>query len=164
MDCQTVNKLNAKLMGEANYFKSFESPPKPSDAKLEEASREFYHGILSSLRAKFLSPVYVKMDLDLLRYVSVNGGTESRHAGYRLYQIEDFSRLNELPQNWWYFLNRDGEGQAVKPPLKIRRFPSWTPAIQVFREGKLLPSPRMPLEKICVDILRRPCSVENLFK
>ena len=164
MDCQTVNKLNAKLMGKAKCFRSFKRPPKPSQAKLEEASREFYHGILSALRAKSLSPVYVKMDLDLWRYVSFNRGAESQHAGYQLYQIEDFSRFEKLPQNWWYFLNRDGEGQAVKSPLKIKPVLSWTPAIQVFTGSKLLPSPRMPLEKICVDILRRPCGVENLFQ
>ena len=75
-------------------------------AKLEEASREFYHGILSSLRAKSLSPVYVKMDLDLWRYVSFNRGAESQHAGYGLYQIEDFSRFDKLPQNWWYFFEQ----------------------------------------------------------
>lgn len=135
-------------------------------SKLEEASWEFYHGILTALRAKSLSPVYVKVDLDLWRYVSFNRGAESQHTGYRMYQKEDFSRFEKLPQNWWYFLNRDGEGQAVQPPLKIKPVLSWTPAVQVFTEGKLLPSPRIPLEKlpVCVDILRRPCGVENLFQ
>ena len=106
MVCQTVNKLNAKLLGKAKYFRSFESPPKPSEAKLEEASWEFYHGILSSLRAKSLSPVYVKMNLDLWWYVSFNRGAESQHAGYWLYQIEDFSRFDKPPQNWWYFFEQ----------------------------------------------------------
>ena len=59
-----------------------------------------------------------------------NRGAESRHA--------HFSR----------FEKRNGEGQAVTPSLKIKPFLNWTPAIQVFREGKLLPSPRMPIEKI----------------
>ena len=90
-DCQTVKKLNAKLMGKARCFRSFKSPPKPSEAKLEEGSREFYHGIFSAMRAKSLSPVYVKMDLDLWRYASFNRGAESQHGGYWPYQIEDFS-------------------------------------------------------------------------
>lgn len=115
-------------------------------------------------RAKSLSPVSIKMDLDLWRYISFNRGAESRHTDYQLYQIEDFSRFEKLPHNWWHFLNRDAEGQAVKPPLKIKPVLSWTPVIQVFREGMLMPSPRNPLEKICVDILRRPCGVDNLFK
>lgn len=161
---QTWKHAECLTNGEAKCFRSFDNPPKPSQAKLEEACHEFYHGILSSLRAKSLSPVYIKMDLDLWRYFSFNRGAESQHTGYQLYQIEDFSWFEKLLQNWWYFLNRDGEGQAVKPPLKIKPVLSWTPAIQVFREGTLMPSPRMSLEKMCVDILRRPCGVDNLFQ
>lgn len=161
---QTWKHAECLTNGETKCFRSFDNPPKPSQAKLEEVCREFYHGILSSLRAKSLSPVYIKMDLDLWRYFSFNRGAESQHTGYQLYQIEEFSWFEKVPQNWWYFLNRDGEGQAVKPPLKIKPVLSWTPAIQVFREGTLMPSPRMSLEKMCVDILRRPCGVDNLFQ
>jgi len=78
------------------------------------------------------------MDLGFWQYVSFNRGAESQHTGYKLYEIGDFSRFEKLPQDWWYFLNRDGEGQVVKPPLKIKLVLSWTPAIQVFRKGKLM--------------------------
>jgi len=33
------------------------------------------------------------------------------------------------------FLNKDGKGQVVKNPLKIKPVLSWTPAIQLFRNA-----------------------------
>lgn len=80
-----------------------------------------------------------------------------------MYSVPDLTRLHKLPNNWWYFLNDHGEGQAVKQPLKIKPLLTWTPKKNMLTEGKLVPAPRMPLEKLCVDILRRACDVHNLF-
>ena len=110
-----------------------------------------------------MAPFYVSFDLDLWRYVNNNRGCNSQHKGYKLYSIEDLALL-KLPEHWWNYLNDHGQGQAVKPPLKIKPVLSWTPATQVFKDGKLIVRKRMPIEKLCVNILRRPCDTTNLFQ
>ena len=110
-----------------------------------------------------MAPFYVSFDLDLWRYVSNNRGCNSQHKGYKLSCIEDLALL-KLPEHWWNYLNEHSQGQAVKPPLKIKPILSSTPATQVFKDDKLIVRQRMPLEKLCVDILRRPCDTTNLFQ
>ena len=66
------------------------------------------------------------MELDIWRYITNGRGLDSNHKGYKLFSIEDMSRL-PLPEHWWYYLNdAHGEGHTVKPPLKIKAVLSWT--------------------------------------
>ena len=102
------------------------------------------------------------MDLDVWRYVSAGKGVESGHRAHRLYSIQDLELL-KLPHNWWYHLNDQGEGKAVKPPIKVNALLTWTPSTNMMVKGKLQPSPKMPKEKLCVDILKRACNDKNLF-
>jgi len=97
-------------------------------------------------------------------YVSKNKRVDSDHEGLKLYKREELSLLNSLPDYCWYFLNDHGQGQAVESHLKIKPVLSWTPAHQINKDGKLIPAPRMPGGKLGVDILRRPCDVNNLFE
>ncbi|KAJ7375134.1 La ribonucleoprotein [Desmophyllum pertusum] len=145
-------------------LRNYDNPPRPSQVRLHEAGRQVYSAILSSLKSKSLAPAYIPMELDLWRYVSKNKGVDSDHKGFKLYKREELSLLNSLPNHWWYFLNDHGQGQAAKSPLKIKAVLSWTPAHQIYKDGKLIAAPRMPLEKLCVDILRRPCDADNLFE
>ena len=102
------------------------------------------------------------MDLDVWHYVSVGKGTPSQHRGFTLFNIGDM-RLLQLPENWWYYLDNLGDGQAIDPPFKVRPFISWTPSTNILIAGKLKPSPKMPQEKLCIDINKRRCNLENLF-
>ena len=52
------------------YFRGYENPPTPSVLRLHEAGRQFYQGVISGLKSKSTTPVYVSMDLDIWRYVS----------------------------------------------------------------------------------------------
>jgi hypothetical protein len=117
--------------------------------------------LLTMLRSKSTAPTYVPMDLDIWRYIIHGKGTESNHKWFWLYAIEDMCRM-QLPEYWWYTLNLHGEGEAIMPPFKIKPILSWTPYHQIIRDGLLTQAPKMPIEKLCIDSVRRPCNVNNL--
>ena len=121
---------------------------------MEEGGRQFFAGILSCLKSKALALIYINFELDLWRYVTYNRGVVSIHKGYKMYRRDELALMESLPKNWWFFLNKHGPGQAVKNPLKIKPY----------QDGKLIEGPRMPLEKLYIDILKRPCDVHNLFE
>ena len=132
----------------------------PSDDLLLEASRNFTVEVVSCLKSVSFSPVYLPMRLDVWRYVVYQRGKESNHHGHL--EMNDFSRLKFLPKNWWYFMNENGEGKAVDFPMKVKPVLSWSPLTFVVDKGKLSKAPRMPLEKLKLYILKRPCNVNNL--
>ena len=53
-------------------------------------------------------------------------GEVSKHRGYKLYKKMDFVALKYLPENWWYHVNKSGEGIAVDFPMKVRPVLSWS--------------------------------------
>ncbi len=57
--------------------------------------------------------------------------------------------------------NSHGEGKAIVQ-FKVKPILSWTPNQQIIRDGILTLAPKMPIEKICIDIITRPCNVNNL--
>ena len=120
-----------------------------------------YQGLLSSLKSKSTNPIYIPMDLDIWRYVSHGKGQESNHRGFKLFTKADLSRLS-LPDQWWYYLNSHGEGRAIEPPLKIKAILSWTPKKNIYKGNKLSQAPQLPIEKLCLEMLKRPCNVNNL--
>jgi hypothetical protein len=67
-----------------------------------------------------------------------------------------------LPEQWWYTLNTHGEGHAIRPPLKIKQVLSWTPKHQILKNGKLTEGAQMPIERICIDFVKRSCNMYNL--
>ena len=101
------------------------------------------------------------MDLDIWRYVSRGRGELSYHKGFMLHTTQEMSRL-PLPDKWWYWLNTHGEGYAIDPPIKLKQILSWTPKKHVPENGKLSQAPQLPIEKLCLDMLKRPCNIENL--
>ncbi len=64
--------------------------------------------------------IYQYMDLDVWRFSTYNRGTQSEHKGYILYDKEDFNRFETLPSDWYYLLNKHGEGKAIDFPIKAR--------------------------------------------
>ncbi|CAB4044741.1 Hypothetical predicted protein [Paramuricea clavata] len=143
-------------------LRGYEIPPTPHPERLETACRQFYQAITTSLRSKSVAPTYIPMDLDLWRYIINGKGRESNHKGFSLYSVKDLARLR-LPEHWWYTLDKygHGEGRGIQQ-LKIKPVLSWTPKHQIFKDGKLTDAPQMPIEKLCIDILRRCCNTHNL--
>ena len=145
-----------------SIHRGYEKLPRPDSEKLHEASRHFYQGILTSLKSKSISPVHVPMQHDIWRYITNGKGTASRHTGFWLYSIPDLSRL-PLPEHWWYFLNKSHEeGYAVQPPMKIKPVLSWTFPRKIRKDNKIMAAPRLPVERLRIDILKRPCNSENI--
>ena len=68
----------------------------------------------------------------------------------------------QLPEYWWYTLNPHGEGKAIMPPFKIKPILSWMPNRQIIKDGIVTQAPKMRIEKLCIDCIRRPCNVNNL--
>lgn len=150
-----LNPLDLYIYLHICICRNFEKPARPSDERLHHASREFYAGIITNLKGKSQAPFYVSIEMDMWRYVSFNKGIISNHRGHKLYQKDDFSLFRFLPNHWWYWLNKDGEGQAVDFPLKIKPVISWTLAHHIWERNKLMPGPRMPLEKLYFTHLTR---------
>ena len=143
-------------------YRSYSRPLTPSDDVLLESCREFAVGVVSCLKSASFSPIYLPMRLDVWRFVVHQRGKESNHRGHLMLEKNDVSRLKFLPNNWWYFLNENGEGKAVDFPIKVKPVLSWSPLTFELCKGKLCQAPRMPLEKLKY-ILKRPCNVNNLI-
>lgn len=144
-------------------YRSYSRPLTPSDDVLLESCREFAVGVVSCLKSASFSPIYLPMRLDVWRFVVHQRGKESNHRGHLMLEKNDVSRLKFLPNNWWYFLNENGEGKAVDFPIKVKPVLSWSPLTFELCKGKLCQAPRMPLEKLKLYILKRPCNVNNLI-
>lgn len=144
--------------------RSYRNPVKVSDDRLQEASRQFACGVLNALRSPSLSPVYINLDLDIWRYVTYKMGKPSEHRGHWLFSKKELSRLTYLPTHWWYCLNEHGEGTAVDFPIKIKPVLSWSSAHYCVRKGHIVKATRLPLEKLCITIARRPCNINNLME
>ena len=103
------------------------------------------------------------MGLDVWRFVTCGKGVASEHCGNHLFEKDDLARFKYLPEDWWYYLNQDGEGVAVDFPLKARPVLSWSPQKFTQKDGKLVKAPRFPIEKVCLTIIRRACNAENIL-
>lgn len=132
-----------------NHFRQYQRPNRPSQPRLEEAARQFYTGTLSALKSSSVSPIYIPMDLDIWRYIVQDKGKDSEHKGFKLYDLEDMQKLNTLPKYWWYYLNQHGEGQAVKPPMKIKPVLSWSPATNIIYNGRVVEGASAPGKITC---------------
>lgn len=103
------------------------------------------------------------MDLDVWRFATHEKGEVSEHRGNKLYQRSEFSQLKYLPENWWYYLNDNAEGIAVDFPLKCKPVLSWSPNTFIKKDGKLCKAARIPVEKICITVIRKACDADHLF-
>lgn len=61
-------------------------------------------------------------------------------------------------------MSNNGEGRAIDFPLKIKPLLSWSPAPSYVKEGTVCKSPRFPLEKICVTVVKKPYNMDNLYR
>ena len=132
-------------------------PIQISDERLIEGSRRFAAGVLTGLKSSSLSPFYVDMELHIWCFISYNKGTPSEHRGHFLFHKDDFTKSKYLSQHWWYFLNEHGEGFAIDFPIKIKPVLSWSPAHYFNKHGLLCKAPRFPLEKLCMEVAKKPC-------
>lgn len=163
--CSLYHKIftiDTYIIDICSISRGYEMPTSPNPGRLEAASRQFFWGIQKHLLSKSISPIYVNIDLDIWRYITHGKGKESDHKGFWLYSIEDMSRM-QLPETWWYILNTHGEVHAIKPPLKIKQVLKWTPKHQILENSKLTPGLQMPIEKICIDFVKRPCNIKNIY-
>ena len=143
----------------SSWCRGYERPPRQAIiSRLENATRAFVDGILRTLKSSL-----IEMDLDIWRYVVEGKGERCSHRGHYLYQKQDFSRFCNLPADWWYYLAATGEGKAVDFPIKAKPILAWTPQKYVVHDGKLVKSPRIPIEKISITFARRPCNQTNLL-
>ena len=62
------------------------------------------------------------MDLDVWRFITYGKGTVSEHRGNHLFEKDDMVRLKYLPNDWWYYLNQDGEGIAITFHLRQNQY------------------------------------------
>lgn len=132
--------------------------------KLEAASCNCFCGIQKYLKGKSTNTIYIDMELDLWRYITYRKGMPSEHRGHTLFKKEDLIRFEGLPTHWWYYMNEHGEGMAVDFPLKIKAVLSWSCAHYYLNHGHAVKAARFPVEKICVNIAKRPCNVRNLME
>ena len=77
--------------------------------RLQEQCRLFCFGVTSALKSQSSSPVYINMDLDVWRFITYGKGTVSEHRGNHLFEKDDMVRLKYYPNDWWHYLNQDGE-------------------------------------------------------
>jgi hypothetical protein len=75
---------------------------------------------------------------------------------------EDMHRLKFLPESWWFVLNGHGEGSAVDFPIKVKPVLSWSPSCYMPKEGKLCKAPRLPNEKLCISVIKKPCNAQTV--
>jgi hypothetical protein len=50
-------------------LRSYESPTKPDEGIIEQASRRFYNAVARALKGKSTTPVDAQIDLDLQRWL-----------------------------------------------------------------------------------------------
>ena len=110
------------------------------------------------------SAIYVWMDHDVWRYIVNGKGTASLHRGHQMFQKDDLHKL-ALPYHWWYYFDKNGEGQAIDFPIKIKAVIGWTQAhYMCLNKDSIVQAPRMPLEKLSISIVKKACNVQNLHE
>lgn len=90
-------------------------------------------------------------------------GTQSEHRGHYLFDKDDLIKLKYLPAGWWYCLNHDGEGIAIDFPVKAKPILSWSQKKIIKKDGKLVKGAQFTIEKVCLTIIRKPCTLESIF-
>ena len=69
----------------------------------------------------------------------------------------------ELPPSWYYYLNKNGEGQAVEFPVRVNPVLRWSLKHYIIDNvGALVQAPTYILEVIKLYITKLPCSLESL--
>ena len=101
------------------------------------------------------------MGLDVWRYVTCGKGVASEHRGNHLFEKDDLIRFRYLLEDWWYYINSDGEGVAVDFPLKAR--PALSQKKITVKDGNLVKAARSPIEKVCLSLIRKACNTENIL-
>ncbi|KAM7282575.1 uncharacterized protein ISCGN_002721 [Ixodes scapularis] len=105
----------------ARCLASFETPSRPTDARLEAARDSFVLAIRQKLSNTKTSSGLVKVpfELDVFRWVFASKG-ESLGKGWSLYSHEsDFERLN-LPDGWREVFRKSGEGAQIALPIRMK--------------------------------------------
>ena len=67
-----------------------------------------------------------------------------------------------LPETWWYFLDKNGEGRAIGFPIKIKPLLLWTPKKFIFNNGEIKQEKQVPVEKAKFAFTRRACTIKTL--
>lgn len=119
---------------------------------------------MKGLKGQSSSPVYVNLELDIWRFVTCGKGKASEHKGSYLLDKNDLTRLKHLPNDWWYFLNQDGEGVAVDFPLKAKPILSWSSNKYIEQNGRLIKAKKFPIEKVCITVIRKAYRAENILQ
>lgn len=130
---------------------------------MSEAGRQFYKSVLNCLKSRARLPIYVDMNHDVWRYIMHKKGIASGHKGHMCYQKQDFARFTSLPEHWWYYLDQHGQGQAIDFPIKVKQVLTWSAAHYVCKGDSVEPCRRIPIERLCITIVKKPCDKYNVI-
>jgi hypothetical protein len=78
------------------------------------------------------------MSLGVWRFVTCGEGVALEHCGNRLFEKDDLARFKYFTEDWWYYINQDGEAVTVNFPFKARPVLSWSPQKFTQKDGKLV--------------------------
>ena len=143
-----------------SFCRNYDKPPIVEN-RLEEACRNFCIGITKALKSLRSTPVHVNLDLDIWRFVTCGKGKASEHRGHHLFERDDLTKFKYLPDDWWYFLNQQGEGVPIDFPLKAKPILSWSSDKYIKRNGQLLKAKKYPVEKVCITVVRKAYSADQ---
>ena len=90
-------------------------------------------------------------------------GKKYQNRGHLLFEVEDFGSSTSLSMGG--IMSEHSEVIAVHFPINVKPVLSWSPFhlfIYYFSDGKVYKAQQFPLEKLCMNIVKRPWNINNL--
>lgn len=129
---------------------------KVSDERLQEACRQFACGVLSALKSPSLSPININLELDIWCYVTFKKGRASEHHGHFCFLSKNYPDLST---------SQHTGGTLQMNMVKVLPLISQSKSNHyLVKKGHIVKATRLPLEKLCITIAKRPCNVNTLME
>lgn len=139
------------------YCRTYEKPNVCSK-RLQSHVDFLSHNITLKLKSKSNSSLSFHFNHDCFRFLLGGKGRPTQDGKGVLLDKADFASLN-LPLGWDQCLDKNGDGVAIQYPVRIDPHLSWSAQRLASYNGELVDKPRMPLEKLTIDFVRKPFSV-----
>ena len=125
----------------------------------QERIQKIMIGFLSGIKAKLKS---LDCDNDVFCYLFKGRGCTSNVTAAVTLNKEDFDRM-QFPSSWYYYLNKNGEGQAVEFPIRVKSVLRRSLKHCIVNSvGTLVQAPTYIFEIVKLYITRIPCSLDSI--
>ena len=141
-----------KLIISAFCYRYFHNPKPPIDV-IQDNQDQLHQCVIEGLKSKAIAQtISINFRHDVYKYIFLEKGEKAVEKNWQLLENNYFMKCN-FPQDWDKVLSKNGDGNRLRFPVKVRLFLSLSPKyLWVDNNNNVVEAPRSFSEKIHVSL------------